>query len=283
MKQVFKGFYTVATGMVAQQRKTEILTNNMANANTPGFKAEQTTIRSFPDMLMSAVSSTTIPTEKGFALKKLDPVGALNAGVYLQETMPNQAQGQIYSTGLTTDVALINSSLPTDEASGNTGQIFFRLENEAGTESYTRNGNFTMDGQGNLVNSQGLFVLDANGERLQFTNDNIRISSDGTIFDENNVQVGTLGVAFSENPDVLVKRDNGLFNTLDGAALPSAYGQENVQFSMQHQYLEGSNVDAAKAMTDLLTAYRAFEANQKVLQAYDKSMDKAVNEIGRVN
>lgn len=280
---MFKGFYTVATGMVAQQRKTEILTNNMANANTPGFKSDQTTIRSFPDMLMSAVNSTTIPTENGFAVKNLNPIGALNAGVYLQETMPNQAQGQIYSTGLNTDIALINGAMPTDETSGNSGQIFFRLENEAGTESYTRNGNFTLDGQGNLVNPQGLFVLDANGERLQFNNDNIRISSDGAIFDENDIQIGTLGVAFSENPDVLVKLDNGLFNTLDGADLPSAYGQANVQFSMQQQYLEGSNVDASKAMTDLLTAYRAFEANQKVLQAYDKSMEKAVTEIGRVN
>lgn len=279
---MFKGFYTVATGMIAQQRKTEILTNNMANANTPGFKSDQTTIRSFPDMLMSAVSSTTIPTEKGFALKKLNTVGALNAGVYLQETMPNQVQGQIYSTGLTTDVALINGTLPTDAASGNTGTIFFRVENENGTESYTRNGNFTMDGQGNLVNPQGLYVLDSNGERLQFANDNIRISPDGAIFDENEVQVGTLGVAFSANPDVLVKRDNGLYNTLDGVALPTAYGQADIQFSMQQQYLEGSNVDSAKAMTDLLTAYRAFEANQKVLQTYDKSMDKAVNEIGRI-
>ncbi|MCH7320581.1 flagellar hook-basal body protein [Solibacillus sp. MA9] len=279
---MFKGFYTVATGMVAQQRKTEILTNNMANANTPGFKSDQTTIRSFPDMLMSAVGSTNIPTENGFALKRLDTVGALNAGVYLQETMPDQAQGQIYSTGLTTDVALINSQVPTDVASGNSGQIFFRLENENGTESYTRNGNFTLDGAGNLVNPMGLFVLDANGNRMQFANDNIRIDSTGAIFDENNVQVGVLGVAFSANPDVLVKRGNGLYNTLDGADLPSAYGQDGVQFSMQQQYLEGSNVDASKAMTDLLTAYRAFEANQKVLQAYDKSMDKAVNEIGRV-
>lgn len=279
---MFKGFYTVATGMVAQQRKTEILTNNMANANTPGFKSDQTTIRSFPDMLMSAVGSTNIPTEKGFALKKLDTIGALNAGVYLQETMPDQAQGQIYSTGLTTDVALINSQIPTDATSGNAGQIFFRLENENGTESYTRNGNFTLDGAGNLVNPMGLFVLDANGNRMQFANDNIRIDSTGAIFDENNAQVGTLGVAFSANPDVLVKRGNGLYDTLEGEALPSAYGQAGVQFSMQQQYLEGSNVDAAKAMTDLLTSYRAFEANQKVLQAYDKSMDKAVNEIGRV-
>ena len=108
-----------------------------------------------------------------------------------------------------------------------------------------------MDGQGNLVNPNGLYVLDANGERMQFANDNIRISSEGAIFDENNVQVGTLGVAFSKNPDVLVKRDNGLYNTIDGVDLPSAYGQAGVQFSMQQQYLEGSNVDAAKAMTDL--------------------------------
>ena len=280
---MFKGFYTVATGMVAQQRKTEILTNNMANANTPGFKSDQSTIRSFPDMLMSAVNSTTIPTENGFALKKLSTVGAVNAGVYLQETVPDQTQGTIYSTGLTTDVALVNGSMPTDAASGNKGQIFFRLQNENGTQSYTRNGNFTLDGQGNLVNPQGLYVLDANGERLQFNNDNIRIDSEGTIFDENNVQLGTLGVAFSANPDVLKKQDNGLYNTVDGVALPSAYGQANVQFSIQQQYLEGSNVDASKAMTELLTAYRAFEANQKVLQTYDKSMDKAVNEIGRVN
>ena len=280
---MFKGFYTVATGMVAQQRKTEILTNNMANANTPGFKSGQSTIRSFPDMLMSAVNSTTIPTENGFALKKLSTVGAVNAGVYLQETVPDQTQGTIYSTGLTTDVALVNGSMPTDAASGNKGQIFFRLQNENGTQSYTRNGNFTLDGQGNLVNPQGLYVLDANGERLQFNNDNIRIDSEGTIFDENNVQLGTLGVAFSANPDVLKKQDNGLYNTVDGVALPSAYGQANVQFSIQQQYLEGSNVDASKAMTELLTAYRAFEANQKVLQTYDKSMDKAVNEIGRVN
>ena len=90
---MFKGFYTVASGMIAQQRKTEIITNNMANANTPGFKSDQSTIRSFPDMLLSAVSSTTIPTENGFALKKLDTVGALNTGVYLQETLANYTQG----------------------------------------------------------------------------------------------------------------------------------------------------------------------------------------------
>ena len=83
---MFKGFYTVTAGMTAQQRKTEILTNNMANANTPGFKAEQSTIRSFPDMLMSAITSNGIPTEKGLNTMKASPIGTLNAGVYLQES-----------------------------------------------------------------------------------------------------------------------------------------------------------------------------------------------------
>ena len=279
---MFKGFYTVATGMIAQQRKTDIITNNMANSQTPGYKSDQTTIRSFPDMLMSAVKSNAIPTKNGMATNGVKKVGTLNTGVYLQEAIADYRQGSIYSTGLTTDVALIDGTLPIDEASGNSGAIFFRLENQQGNESYTRNGNFTVDGAGNLVNAQGLFVLDANGERIQLQNDRFQIGDNGVIYDENGAQIATLGISFSANPDLLMKQENGIFTTLNNVALPSAYGVPGVTFSMQQQYLEGSNVDSARSMTDLLTAYRAFEANQKVLQAYDKSMDKAVNEIGRV-
>jgi flagellar basal-body rod protein FlgF len=278
---LFKGFYTVATGMIAQQRKTEILTNNMANANTPGFKADQSTIRSFPDMLLSAIGNTNVPTEKGLNFLQNDEIGSLNTGVYLQETLANYTQGSIYETSLTTDFALINGSMPTDEVSGQPGTIFFRLEHPEGGEAYTRNGNFTLDGQGYLVNSQGLYVLSNTGERIQLQNDDFQLSQDGNIY-VNNEQVATLGVSFSANPDQLLKQDNGLFRTVDGEDLPTAYGQDGVTFAMQQSYLEGSNVDSAQSMTDLLTAYRAFEANQKVLQAYDKSMDKAVNEIGKV-
>lgn len=267
--------------MIAQQRKTEILTNNMANANTPGFKADQSTIRSFPDMLLSAIGDTNIPTEKGLNIRNQDPIGALNTGVYLQETLANYTQGSIYETNLTTDFALINGSMPIDEESGQTGTVFFRLEHPEDGEAYTRNGNFTLDGRGYLVNGQGLYVLSNTGQRIQLQDDNFQLSQDGNIY-VNNQQVATLGVSFSANPDELLKQDNGLFRTVDGENLPTAYGQDGVTFAMQQSYLEGSNVDSAQSMTELLTAYRAFEANQKVLQAYDKSMDKAVNEIGRV-
>ncbi|MEC1177721.1 flagellar hook-basal body protein [Metasolibacillus meyeri] len=279
---MFKGFYTVASGMLAQQRRTEILTNNMANANTPGFKADQSTIRSFPDMLLSAKGTTNVPTEKGLGLKQLNPIGALTTGVYLQETIANNAQGSLLQTDMPTDVALVDITLPIDEASGNQGAIYFRLEHPAGGEAYTRNGNFTLDGQGSLVNGQGLYVLSDTGDRIQLANDNITITNTGAILDENGVQVAVLGVAFSENPDVLMKQDNGLYRMLDDGILPSAYGQAGVTFATNQQYLEASNVDSARSMTELLTAYRAFEANQKVLQAYDRSMEKAVNEIGKV-
>lgn len=278
---MFKGFYTVATGMIAQQRKTEILTNNMANANTPGFKADQSTIRSFPDMLLSARGTTNIPTEKGINSLKATEIGALNTGVYLQETLANYTQGTLIETNLTTDIALLNGAMPIDQESGQAGTIFFRLEHPEGGEAYTRNGNFTIDGQGYLVNPQGLYVLSDQGERIQLQNEDFQLSQDGRILVDGQ-QVATLGVAFSANPDVLIKQDNGLFRSIDGEMLPSAYGQDGVTFALQQNYIEGSNVDAAQSMTELLTAYRAFEANQKVLQAYDKSMDKAVNEIGKV-
>lgn len=282
MSLLFKGFYTVASGMIAQQRRTEILTNNMANANTPGYKADQSTIRSFPDMMMSAIKSTNVPTEKRLGLTTATPIGALNTGVYLQETIANYTQGSLRASDLSTDVALVDGQLPVDAESGNTGAIFFRLEHPTGGEAYTRNGNFTLDGQGYLVNAQGLYVLSDNGQRIQLDNDDITITDNGAIMNDRGEQVATLGVSFAANPDVLMKQDNGLFRMLDNGVLPSAYDQEGVVFATKQQYLEASNVDAAQSMTELLTAYRAFEANQKVLQAYDRSMDKAANDIGKV-
>lgn len=279
---MFRGFHTVASGMIAQQRRTELLTNNMANANTPGYKSDQSTIRSFPDMLMSRLGPTKIPTEDAIHGKYAAEIGGLGTGVYMQETIALLTQGQLQQTELNTDVALIDGELPVDAETAQTGAVFYRLQHPVEGEAYTRNGNFTLDPAGFLTNAQGLYVLDNNGERIQLQNDDFRLAADGQIF-VNDASVGQIGVSFAAQPDTLIKQDNGLFQTADGANLPSAYNTANVSFSMQQGYIERSNVDSARTMTDLLTAYRAFEANQKVLQAYDQSMQKAVNEVGRVN
>ncbi|WP_153730385.1 flagellar hook-basal body protein [Sporosarcina obsidiansis] len=274
---MFRGFYTVGSGMIAQQRRTEMLANNMANANTPGYKAEQSTIRAFPEMFMSRLDSMRVPTEKGLNFKGLAPVGELSTGVYMQETLPLFAQGQLRETELKTDVALIDGPMDINEETGVAGTVFFTLEGENGDQYYTRNGNFTVNAEGFLTNPSGLYVLDATGNRIELPNDDIRITDSGLIF-TGDTQAAILGIAYSEEPDTLLKRDNGLFATADGQPLPAGGN-----YSMKQGFIEDSNVDAGRTMTDMLAAYRAFEANQKILQAYDRSMEKAVNEVGRVN
>ena len=145
---MFRGFYTVGSGMIAQQRRTEMLSNNIANANTPGYKAEQSTIRAFPDMLMSRLDSMRVPTEKGLNFRNLSEVGELSTGVYMQKTLPLFEQGQLRETEQKTDIALLDGPMEVDEETGVAGTVFFTLEGENGGQYYTRNGNFAVNAEG---------------------------------------------------------------------------------------------------------------------------------------
>lgn len=279
---MFRGFYTAASGMIAQQRRTEMLTNNMANVNTPGFKAEQSSIRSFPEMFMSSVQKNHIPTEKGLNLKGLMPHGPISTGVYMQETLPSFMQGQLQQTELMTDIALVDLNLPVNEETGATSTILYRLDDGNGGEVYTRNGNFTIDQDGYLTNPSGLYVLGSNGQRIQIQNEEFHVTETGVIL-EDGAEVATISIAFADNPARLIKQGEGLFVTEDGENLVEANTVQGIAYGMQQGFIERSNVDAGRTMTEMLTAYRAFEANQKVLQAYDRSMEKAVTEIGRLS
>lgn len=273
---MFRGFYTVASGMLAQQRKTEMLTNNMANANTPGFKADQSTLRAFPEMLLQRFDDgQKIPTEKGLNLPFNKRIGSLSTGVYMQEAIPFFKQGDLKETGLSTDVALLDISL-SENAS-----VFYTVESANGETQYTRNGNFTLDGQGFLTTASGLYVLDDAGARIQLTSDQFTVGENGVLVGEGG-EAARLGIGFAQDANRLVKLGDGLYRTEDGNALENAYNVADAQFNLQQGYIERSNVDVGRTMTEMLTAYRAFEANQKVLQAYDRSMDKAANEIGRI-
>lgn len=278
---MLRGFYTAASGMIAQQRRTEMLTNNLSNANTPGFKADQSSVRAFPEMLLRRMDQVTVPTQKKLNLPFNPVVGGLNTGVYMQEAIPAFRQGDIIATDKKTDIALVDLQIPVNEENGKRGTVFFTVMNANGEERYTRNGNFTLDQQGFLTTSSGYYVLDDQGNRIQLNSDQFVVDENG-IISENNQPVARLSVAYADNPYRLIKEGDGLYRTEDGQPLANAFNNANVQFKLQQGYIEQSNVDTARTMTDMLTAYRAFEANQKVLQAYDKSLEKTVNEIGRI-
>ncbi|WP_071460947.1 flagellar hook-basal body protein [Bacillus massilinigeriensis] len=272
---MLRGFYTAASGMLAQQRRTEMLTNNMSNSNTPGFKADQSAVRAFPEMLFNRVD------HDGFGPPKTKPIGSLHAGVYMQEAIPKFLQGDIRDTGKKTDVALFDVMMPTDEESGTPGTVFFTVRQSDGSIRYTRNGNFTLDGAGLLTTASGEIVLGEGGNPVKLSSENFKINETGTITDEAGGS-SQLAIAYASNPNKMIREGNGLFRTEDGGTLPDARAAAGVAFRLQQGAVEASNVDVSRTMTDMMSAYRAFEANQKILQAYDRSMDKAANEIGKL-
>lgn len=279
---MLRGFYTAASGMIAQQRRTDMFTNNMSNANTPGFKADQSSLRAFPEMLLSRFDQTSAgSSKKGLNLPQNGYVGGINTGVYMQETIPAFQQGSLEETQKSTDLALVDILMPTNGENGMNGSVFFTVSNSQGAVRYTRNGNFTLDQQGYMTTPSGHYVLNTEGNRIQVSSDKFTVNENGEVYD-NNQLVSRIGISYANNPYSLVKEGDGLYRTENGNVLPTAYNNANVQFGLQQGAIERSNVDPARAMTEMMTAYRAFEANQKVLQAYDRSLEKTVTEIGRV-
>lgn len=266
---MLRGFYTAASGMIAQQRQQEALSNNIANLNTPGYKADQATMRAFPEMLMQKIESNKLPVRNGTNVPSQTQIGNLHTGVYVQEFVPNYVQGDIRETGITTDLALVNGVMP-DE----TGSVFFTVQNEAGELRYTRNGNFTVDGDGYLVTNEGYYLLNQAGERIYTNGMDFSVTRDGMVqLDGQNIQ---LGIRYVPNANNLVKEGNGLYSG-ETEQVPL-----DATFQVKQGYLERSNVDAMQTMSQMMESYRMFETNQRVLKAYDDSMGKAVSEIGRI-
>ena len=265
---MFRGFYTAASGMLTQMRREQMLTNNMSNINTPGYKADRAELRAFPQMLLDRIRAGELPINS--------KVGSLATGVYMQEAVPNFAQGDLVETGNTTDVALLQGSVP-DEG----GTLFFAVRDAGGNVRYTRNGNFTLDSLGRLVDNHGDLVLGTDGQPIQLSDEQFNVESDGTVIDHGTT-VGQIQIAYAANPMNLVKEGNGLFRVNGGGTLPAAVGQGGIRYQLKQRFLERSNVDAEQSMTELMEAFRNLQTNQKVLQAYDQTMNLAANQVGRV-
>ncbi len=270
---MLRGIYTATAGMMAEQARQQTLTNNLANAMTPGFKQDLTAIRSFPNVLLSE--------QNGMASQ--NDIGGMSTGVYAQENLTDFTLGTPQTTNQPTDFALISQNLPVNSTTGKQGALFFSVQQPDGSIRYTRNGSFTLDGLNRLTTSDGNLVLNTNGQPITLSSDQFQVASDGTIT-VNGQQSGKVGIAYAANPDQLEKAGNDLYQVgANGTTtLPMAQSVTGVSYSMKQGALEQSNVQLDQTMTDLLTAYRSFEANQKVLKAYDSTLDLAANKVGVV-
>ena len=279
---MFRGLYTATSGMIANNRNQQILTNNLSNANTPGFKQDQTVLRSFPAQLIKAMGT-------GSALNSgihRNTIGTLHTGVYAQEAIPSFIQGALKETGKSTDISILDENLPINPVTQQRGTVLFAVEDLNNEVRYTRNGNFTVNEAGILTTGEGYAVLNQDLQPIVVNSATFTVEENGQVILNDGSTAHRLWLGYTETPEQLVMEGHGLMRwegNEDGT--PQFIGEIGVlnTFSLVKQgFVEQSNVDLTQTMTQMMNTYRSFESNQKVLQAYDQSMDKAVNEIGRI-
>ena len=225
------GLDIAASGMVAEQMRQDQLSNDLANASTPGFKPDETPQHSFGEVLMAN-------TEGGAA------VGSVDEGVALGKTYTNMTPGSMQETGEPLDFAI-------------EGNGFFAVKTAQGIR-YTRDGQFTTSAQGVLTDTNGDPVLGAKGAQ-------IKVSAAGT------VPASAVGVF--EVPGA-VKQGENLY-TGNAAGKPTG--------TVRQGSLEGSGVDAAKVMVEMITSLRSFQSGQQAIQTIAETLQEAASQVGSLN
>lgn len=257
---MLRSLYTAYSGMLNEQRRMDIMTNNLANATTAGFKMESSTSQSFDKVLGIKIRDVSEAYND-------HAIGKMSLGVKIGEVFTDFQQGALRETAGRYDLAL-------------SGEGFFavRFVDEKGNESekYTRDGNFRLTNDG--------FVTDVYGNKLKtesgvlqvpLDSAEVSISVDGKVFADNKY-IDKIKIVDFEDYDYIEKFGNNLYKTVNGAS-------EKVSTAQVLQgYIEQSNVNPVREMVNLITITRAYEANQKMIQSSDSIMEKAVNSIGKI-
>ncbi|URN96067.1 MAG: flagellar hook-basal body protein [Candidatus Pristimantibacillus lignocellulolyticus] len=285
---MLRGLYSAASGLISQQRRHDTVTNNISNIETAGYKQNTTALRSFNEMLlqMTGVESTGN-----------NIIGTWTGAVLGEESLTYHSQGDITQTNNANDFAIM-SNISVDglnfdqsgKAISQNGdvvfqpQAYFTVQNAAGEVKYTRGGQFSVDSQGNLVTNNGDRVLNTNNEPIVLpagvSINDLTLTADRRLVTSNGEDTGIqLLISQIDNPNGLVREGNGTFTLVEGTAEAIA---DDAQVEVRQGYIELSNVDMTQASVDLMAAARAYEANQKMVQYFDQTLQKTANEIGRI-
>lgn len=256
-----KGLYSAYTGMINQEHRMDVLTNNLANAATNGYKKEGATSQSFDSVLAFKIKDAT----EGYHLAK--NIGVNNPGVKIGEGYTDFSQGSLKTTANTYDLALTDAG-------------FFAIEftNKAGETSvkYTRDGNFTLTADGRLVTQEGDAVLGTNGKPIKIdTIAETQINQAGQIIQDGKV-VATIQVTDFEDYDYLERYGENYYQPIEGAT------EKEPAAKVYSGYLETSNISVVTEMVNMITVQRAYESNQKVITTYDSTLDIAANQLGKL-
>lgn len=254
---MIRAMHTAASGMIAQQNNVDVISNNLANVNTTGFRKSRA---EFEDLIYQTYRTAGGTVGDNQRL----PTGIqIGEGVRTVSTTQTHMQGSLLQTGNKLDVAI--------EGSG-----FFQVTLPGGQIAYTRSGNFKSDAEGRLVTVDGYLVEPAISIPTNATS--VTIAATGSISvtlpDQTSAQeIGQLTLANFVNPSGLNPIGRTMFVPTDASGQPlvTMPGQEGVG-TLQQGFLEASNVEVVNEMIDLIAAQRAYEVNQRVISTSDEML-----------
>lgn len=242
------GMYASVSGSLAAMQRLDMISNNLANVNTPGYKKDK---MSFEGLLAGSVNPPAVPQGK-----TADPILQKDS-IYI-----DYSAGPVNQSGNPLDLAL-------------DGEGFFAVTTPEGT-AYTRQGNFRSSADGTLVTVDGFPVQGVGGAAIRLQGSHVEIDAKGVVMVDG-APGGTISIMDFEKPLALTKVGNALFVPADPQAVPQP-GKAQIQ----QGHLEGSNVDSISEMVQLIETNRFFEACSKVIKGFDDMAAKAANDLGRV-
>jgi len=248
---MIRGLYTSGMGMERETKRLDVIANNLANASTNGFKTSGTTNGVFSKILEDVQVGKT-------------KINVSNYSPDVVSTYTDFSQGSLMSTGSDKDIAIVNDD-----------NAFFEVENAEGEKLYTRNGAFLINKEGYLVTSENYKVMGQKGY-IKFNNPtDIGVSYIGEVTDSSGNVIDSLNVKAFENPQTLLNVGGTYWKAEEITAEKEFVGE------VQQNYLEASNVNTVEEMVNMIEVTRAYEANQKVLQANDELLSQS-NSIGKI-
>ncbi len=277
--------------MVAQQARLDTISNNLANVDTTGYKADQSIHKAFPQLLLRRMNTNVvgIPPSGNMPLMgsvdKAPVVGKLGTGVEHNEVFTLYQQGAMKETKNPFDIAL-------------NGSGFFTVMTPDG-ERLTRNGSFMLGPEGLIVSKEGFPLMGENGP-LQMKLNNVVIDEDGKVFQNNKfafdlrrlvsmqenewedtIMADRLKMVQVEQPRYLQKQGSSLYNTNEHSGEAFIIPDDNRPKVIQG-FLEASNVNPVSEMVKMIEVNRAYEACQKVIQSEDQASEKLLNQVFKV-
>lgn len=255
-----RGIDAAATGMASMLIFNDVLANNLANVNTPGFKQSISTFKNFQDVMVNQLDAS-----KGYQTDK-PAIGTVSAGCVVDSTVLDLKQGSIKVTGNPLDLAI-------------NGDGFFTVKTPNG-EAYTRNGRFIRLTDGTVATTEGYALMGESGPiKLDLSN----IKSRDILVDEK----GTVRL----NDQIIDKlkiadfKDKKSLAQIGNSAIVSTINEKPVEagnFKITQGGVESSNANVVECMVNSITGSRIYETMAKIIESDNKTLSKAVNEVGRM-